>query len=164
MTDQGKKRAGGCPGIHVWHTALRKEQLPARMREGERSFGPDWRLEWKELTDGYRLWLRSDLPILRIRGQTPLRLWVRAENEGCRVTGVFLPPLWSVAFDILVPLLLAGLIPAQSGRAVPWWVPAAMIVFLLLAPRLFTVWGRDRRLLEWIGEALDGEDMNRERE
>lgn len=151
---RGKVRNGSGLVIHVWHTALRKEQVSARLQAGGWSFGSDWWLEWKNLPNGYRLWLRSDLPIFRVRGQIPLRLWVRAEKVGCCVVGVFLPPLWSVAVDVLTPLALTVAFFNKSARADSWWVPATLTVFMLLAPRLFTAWGRDRRLLEWVGAGL----------
>ena len=122
--------------LHVWHTALAPEQFQDRIRTRARSFGPDWRLHWKAVRGGYRLWLCPELPVFRVRGQLPLRLWVRPEGEGCRVTGVFAPPLWSLALDALAP--------------------PALTVFLLLVPRMFTAWGRDRRLLRWVGEDLLG--------
>lgn len=51
--------------VHVWRSPLTPEQLPPRIRDAARSFGPDWHLEWKTLQNGYRLWLRSDLPVFR---------------------------------------------------------------------------------------------------
>lgn len=142
--------------LHVWHTALAPEQFQARIQTRARSFGPDWRLRWKAVRGGYRLWLCPELPVFRVRGQLPLRLWVRPEGEGCRVTGVFAPPLWSLALDALAPPALTYAASLRTGRMTPWWVPAAMTVFLLLVPRMFTAWGRDRRLLRWVGEDLLG--------
>lgn len=160
MKERDAARTGGGPVLYVWHTALMPERLSARIQVRAKTFGPDWRLAWKVARGGYRLWLYSELPVFRIRGQTPLRLWVRPEGEGCRVTGAFLPPLWSLIFDVLAPLVLAELL-AQRGHAVSWRLPAAMIVFMLFAPRLFTAWGRDRRLLRWVGEDLLGSGEER---
>ena len=35
--------------VHVWRSPLTPEQLPARIRDGAGSFGPDRHLEWKAL-------------------------------------------------------------------------------------------------------------------
>lgn len=141
--------------VHVWRSPLQPEQLPARIRDAARSFGPDWHLEWKVLPNGYRLWLRSDLPVFQVKGQLPLCLWVRAAPEGCRVTGVFLPAPWEAVFALLVPPLLLSIAShGRIGLTFPWWVSWSMTAFLLLGPRLFTVWSRDRRLLTWVETSL----------
>lgn len=122
--------------VHVWQSPLTPEQLPPRIRDAARSFGPDWHLEWKALPNGYRLWLRSDLPVFRVKGQLPLRLWVRAAPEGCRVTGVFLPTPWEAVFALLTPPLLLSIASyGRIGLTVPWWVSWLMTAFLLLGPR-----------------------------
>lgn len=105
--------------LHVWHTALAPEQFPDRIRTRARSFGPDWRLHWKAVRGGYRLWLCPELPVFRVRGQLPLRLWVRPEGEGCRVTGAFVPPLWSLALDVLAPPALTYAASLRTGRMPP---------------------------------------------
>ena len=141
--------------VYVWRSPLQPEQLTARIRDAARSFGPDRHLEWKILQNGYRLWLRSDLPVFGVKGQLPLRLWVRAVPEGCRVTGVFLPAPWEAVFALLVPPLLLSIAShGRIGLTFPWWVSWSMTAFLLLGPRLFTVWSRDRRLLTWVETSL----------
>lgn len=149
---QTKSRYGP---VHVWRSPLTPEQLPARIRDGAGSFGPDRHLEWKALPNGYRLWLRSDLPVFQVKGQLPLRLWVRAVSEGCRVTGAFLPAPWEAVFALLAPPLLLSIVShSRTSLTFPWWVSWSMTAFLLLGPRLFTAWSRDRRLLTWVGTSL----------
>ena len=120
------------PGVHIWQSVLTPQQLSARLR----------------------LRLEPALFLARVRGQFDLRLWVRETPEGCKLTGIFLPDLPTAIFALLAPPLLLRFAAGTGGPAFSWLFSLLGTCFLLAIPRLATAFGRDRRLLAWVGTVL----------
>lgn len=142
------------PGVHIWQSVLTPQQLSARLWLRAGAVGPDWCLRWKPAGKGYRLRLEPALFLARVRGQFDLRLWVRETPEGCKLTGIFLPDLPTAIFALLAPPLLLRFTAGTGGPAFSWLFSLLGTCFLLAIPRLATAFGRDRRLLAWVGTVL----------